>query len=410
MPWTAPIQEVWKEYHRSSFPEGLWQARGSSIHSKPPKKRYASDRSMSGGNEDEEGIHTGQMPQPKRQCAYRLREATTTQYDGTSGKPTDSLKPVDAFATFYPSESLLGTRQPQELRAQRIEHNALNYPDKAPRCPTVTHEDTHATVATNSEAISSIAMQPNHDYYRITSYMPTSINSYQFESTIARATTSAALCTTALPFHFRTESMTSSEPISEMGETQLQPRATPPLAGLGRSRPSSLSRPNDAISPNSSLPPPLTQAMHSKNKRQDVETHRKVIDNRGQYASNISTSSSEDEERVCPVSQMNATQHVLSTLKHSLKNLADNMPQKLTTAISTTELSGLNRMKIYVSSTHSKLSTPEMLQKVNLYMSSLGIVCFPGPVPLWWPPGVNHKEYTELNKEGKYYDNSHLSR
>lgn len=117
---------------------------------------------------------------------------------------------------------------------------------------------------------------------------------------------------------------------------QLQSKATPLLASVGRTGTRALS---DVRPDGPTFPPPLTQPTHSNNKLQDIEAHRTVIDDRSQYAPDDSTSSTEEGEdvrtcqpplpkrqRVSPASQTVATQYALSTPKHSPRNAADNMP------------------------------------------------------------------------------------
>lgn len=103
-------------------------------------------------------MHPVVISQPKRQRVNTVREATTTQNDETSGQPTDSLKSVETFATYYPSKDLPSTHQRQGLIGQRTEHNAPDYPNEALQYYT-------ATVTTNSEAINSTTIYPH--YYQL---------------------------------------------------------------------------------------------------------------------------------------------------------------------------------------------------------------------------------------------------
>lgn len=94
---------------------------------------------------------------------------------------------------------------------------------------------------------------------------------------------------------------------------------------------------------------------------------------------------------VNPVSASTTTQDSPGTPKHILQNAAHHY-ELITT---------IDAMKKVISSSHIELSTDRMSEALQTYISGLGVVCAPGLIPFWWPLEINHKEYTNLHKEGK---------
>jgi hypothetical protein len=137
-----------------------------------------------------------------------------------------------------------------------------------------------------------------------------------------------------------------------------------------------------------------------------------------QYASGKSTSSViEDEEDVhtcqlpqakrrCvhPISQAITTQCVLGTPEHNLKNAAYHMPYSSITTPSTLPVSGINTMKRAIRKVHLELSTANMLEVLNMYMSNLEVLHVPASVPFWWPPELDDEEYINFDKESKHHN------
>jgi hypothetical protein len=111
---------------------------------------------------------------------------------------------------------------------------------------------------------------------------------------------------------------------------------------------------------------------------------------------------------VYPVSQATELQDVLGIPEHNLKNAAD-YASITTPSTLKLSLSDIDTVKKGIRRFHSGLSTADMLEALNMYMFNLEVFCVPGPVPFWWPPGLDHQEYINLNTEGKRCDTLFLS-
>jgi hypothetical protein len=107
---------------------------------------------------------------------------------------------------------------------------------------------------------------------------------------------------------------------------------------------------------------------------------------------------------VYPVSQAVISQDILGVPEHNLKDAADYAPSTLKLP-----LSHIDTMKKAIRRCHSGLSKAGMLEALNKYLFNLEVFCVPGTVPFWWPPGLDHREYINLNTEGKCCNTLFLS-